>query len=54
MPTRANRQPAVAAYRFDPGGLKYRAYCLVVLRVEAEGIAEITGFVDPTLFSATT
>jgi RNA polymerase sigma-70 factor (ECF subfamily) len=50
MPTRANRQPAVAAYRLDPGGMKYGAYCLVVLRVKAEAITEITGFVDPTLF----
>jgi RNA polymerase sigma-70 factor (ECF subfamily) len=50
MPTRANRQPAVAAYMLDPGGLKHRASALVVLSVEAEAIAAITGFVDPTLF----
>jgi RNA polymerase sigma-70 factor (ECF subfamily) len=48
--TRANRQPAVAAYMLDPGGLKHRASTLVVLSVEAEAIAAITGFVDPTLF----
>jgi len=50
MPTRANRQPAVAAYMLDPGGLKHHASALVVLSVEAEAIAAITGFVDPTLF----
>src|SRR5712691_958861 len=50
MPTRANRQPAVAAYMLHPGGLKHRASTLVVLSVEGEAIAAITGFVDPTLF----
>jgi len=34
----------------EPGGLKYRAAALVVLSVEGEAIAAITGFVDPTLF----
>jgi RNA polymerase sigma-70 factor (ECF subfamily) len=50
IPTRANRQPAVAAYRLHPGGLKYHASALVVLTVEGEAIAAITGFLDATLF----
>src|SRR5262245_37996812 len=50
MPTRANRQPAVAAYRLHPGGLKHRAAALVVLTVAGEAIAALTGFLDPTLF----
>jgi RNA polymerase sigma-70 factor (ECF subfamily) len=45
VPTRANGQPAVAAY------LDARAYGLMVLTVHGEEIAEITGFSDPSLFS---
>lgn len=50
VPTRANRQPAVALYRFDPATQKHRAFGLLVLIVEGEEIAELTGFSDPTLF----
>jgi RNA polymerase sigma-70 factor (TIGR02960 family) len=48
-PTRANRQPAYGAYRRDPAGRTYRAVALVVLTVEGDEIAEITGFADLTL-----
>jgi len=50
VPTRANRQPAVAAYLFDPDSQTHRPYGLMVLTVDADEIAEITGFVDSTLF----
>jgi RNA polymerase sigma-70 factor (ECF subfamily) len=49
IPTRANRRPAVALYRRDPGHRTYRARGIVVLRVEDEALAEITAFVDPLL-----
>jgi RNA polymerase sigma-70 factor, ECF subfamily len=45
LPTRANGQPAVAAYL---GG---RPYGLMVLTIDGEEIAEITGFPVPALFS---
>ena len=51
MPTRANRQPAVAAYALDPASQKHRAYGLMVLAIDGGEIAEVTGFADPTLFS---
>jgi RNA polymerase sigma-70 factor (ECF subfamily) len=50
IPTRANRQPAVAAYLLDPDSQTHRAYGLMVLTIDADEIAEITGFADPTLF----
>jgi RNA polymerase sigma-70 factor, ECF subfamily len=43
--TAANGQPALAAYL---GG---RAYGLMVLTIDGEEIAEITGFADPALYS---
>ncbi|HWM11865.1 MAG TPA: RNA polymerase subunit sigma-70, partial [Solirubrobacteraceae bacterium] len=42
--TAANRQPAVANYVRKPGDDVYRAFALDVLRVEADGIAEIVTF----------
>jgi RNA polymerase sigma-70 factor (ECF subfamily) len=50
LPTRANRQPALAAYRLDAASSTRRAWCLFVLTVEGESIAELTAFFDPTLF----
>lgn len=47
----ANRQPAVAAYMLDAEEGTHRAYGLMVLAVDGEAIAEITGFSDPSLFS---
>lgn len=49
LPTRANRQPAVAVYRLDPDGQTYRAWGIFVLSVDGDAIAEITAFVDPRL-----
>jgi RNA polymerase sigma-70 factor, ECF subfamily len=48
VPTRANGQPAVAAYQRD--GVAARAYGIMVLTVHAGLIGEITGFADPSLF----
>jgi RNA polymerase sigma-70 factor (TIGR02960 family) len=49
-PTQANRQPAVAAYLLDPAAQLHRPYGLMVLSLDGDAIAEITGFVDPSLF----
>jgi RNA polymerase sigma-70 factor, ECF subfamily len=46
--TRANRQPALAAYVRD--GDAYAAYGVMVLNLDGASIAEIVGFGDPTLF----
>jgi RNA polymerase sigma-70 factor (ECF subfamily) len=51
VPTRANRQPAIAGYIRLPGDSEYRAQVLNVLRIEHGKIAEITAF-EPHLFSA--
>jgi len=49
--TRANGHPALAAYL--PGGDgSYRAYGVMVLVVDEDGIQAITGFQDASLFSA--
>jgi RNA polymerase sigma-70 factor (ECF subfamily) len=51
LPTRANRQPALAAYVQDEADCPPRAYGLMVLTVDGDAIAGITGFVDPALFA---
>jgi RNA polymerase sigma-70 factor (TIGR02960 family) len=48
IPTRANGQPAVAAYLRDGGTA--RAYGIMVLTIQDSLIGEITGFADPSLF----
>jgi RNA polymerase sigma-70 factor, ECF subfamily len=51
LPTRANGQPAVAAYyRSEEDG--YLPYGIVVLTAAAEGISGITSFGDPDLVTA--
>jgi RNA polymerase sigma-70 factor, ECF subfamily len=50
LPTRANRQPAVGAYFPDPDAGVYRPYGVMVLTLEGDSIAEITGCTDPTVF----
>jgi RNA polymerase sigma-70 factor, ECF subfamily len=50
VPTRANRQPAVGAYFPDPKTGVYRPYGVMVLTLDGESIAEITGCTDPTIF----
>jgi RNA polymerase sigma-70 factor (ECF subfamily) len=52
LPTRANRQPAVAAYGLDPDAGVYRPYGLMVLSLDGNSIAEITGCTDPSVFEA--
>ncbi len=49
--TRANRQPALAAYLWDPDDRVYRPYGLMVLTIDGDAISEITGFPDPALFA---
>jgi RNA polymerase sigma-70 factor, ECF subfamily len=51
VPTRANGQPALAAYLLDREAGVHFGYGLMVLTVDGEEIAEITGFTDPALFS---
>ncbi|GIH67809.1 sigma-70 family RNA polymerase sigma factor [Sphaerimonospora thailandensis] len=51
VPTRANGQPASAAYVRRPGEPEFRAQVLDVLRIEAGKIAEIIAF-EPRLFPA--
>jgi RNA polymerase sigma-70 factor (ECF subfamily) len=50
LPTRANRQPAVGAYFPDPETGVYRPYGIMVLTLNGDSIAEITGCTDPTVF----
>ena len=50
LPTRANRKPALAAYLLDRESGNHQAYGLMVLSLNGDAIAEITGFADPTLF----
>lgn len=51
VPTGANSQPAVAEYRRDADA-DLRAHSIHVLTTGSTGIAAITVFLDPTLFSA--
>lgn len=46
--TRANRQPALAAYVREGAG--HIGYGVMVLNLDGSSIAEIVGFGDPTLF----
>jgi RNA polymerase sigma-70 factor, ECF subfamily len=52
VPTRANRQPAVATYVRLPDEPAHRAFAVAVLRVEGGRIVEITAFHDTGLFPA--
>ena len=49
LPTRANRQPAVAAYQLDADSDVYRFLGIWVLRPDGDVIAEITAFIDSSL-----
>jgi RNA polymerase sigma-70 factor (ECF subfamily) len=51
LPTRANRQPAAANYRRQPGETEFRAVALDVLRLEGGKLAEIIVF-RPEVFEA--
>ena len=48
--TRANAQPALAAYVRDPDDGVHRAYGVMVFALRGESIAGIVGFADPSLF----
>jgi RNA polymerase sigma-70 factor (ECF subfamily) len=50
VPARANRQPAVGAYILDPEASVYRPYGVMVLTLDGDRIAEITGCTDATVF----
>ena len=50
VPTRANCQPAVAAYVRDGDDGSYRAEAVVVLAIDGEAIASIVRFAEPDLF----
>jgi RNA polymerase sigma-70 factor (ECF subfamily) len=52
VPTRANRQPAAAAYVRRGDDPAYRAFAIGVLRIDGGRIAEITAFHEPELFPA--
>jgi RNA polymerase sigma-70 factor (ECF subfamily) len=51
VPTRANRQPAAAAYVRGLDDPAYRAFAITVLRIEDGRIVEATAFHDPGLFA---
>ena len=51
VPTRANGQPAFAAYEREQDGV-YRAHAALVLTVTATGIARIVIFLSPGLLGA--
>jgi RNA polymerase sigma-70 factor (ECF subfamily) len=52
LPTRANRQPAVAHYlrRWDDS--EYRAWTITVFRIEGGALLDLTTFARPELFAA--
>ena len=50
VPTRANRQPAVAAYLREGDEGPYRAFMVIVLAIEGDAIASLVHFRDPGLF----
>jgi RNA polymerase sigma-70 factor (TIGR02960 family) len=50
VPTRANGQPAVGAYYRDADAGVYRPYGVMVLTLDGESIAEITGCTDAKMF----
>lgn len=50
VPTRANRQPAVAAYYRDHDDGDYEAHAVIVLAIEGEEISSLVRFADPDLF----
>jgi RNA polymerase sigma-70 factor (ECF subfamily) len=52
VPTGANGQPACAAYQWDADEGHYRFSGIMVLRIQGDLVAEITGFGDPGSFSS--
>jgi RNA polymerase sigma-70 factor, ECF subfamily len=52
MPTAANRQPAFALYCRDPDGRDCRPHGIWLLTLDDGGIAGLTAFFEPRLFTA--
>jgi len=50
VPTRANGQPAFGCYLRDPQSARSHAYGLMVLTLDGDAIARITGFPDTSVF----
>jgi RNA polymerase sigma-70 factor (TIGR02960 family) len=50
VPTRANRQPALAGYRLDAESGKRRAWAVCAMTLDGDFIAGLDVFFDPTLF----
>jgi RNA polymerase sigma-70 factor (ECF subfamily) len=50
VPTRANRQPALAVYHWDAASGQYRPFAISLLTLDGDAIAGITAFVDAGLF----
>ena len=50
-PTRANGQPALAAYLRDHDDGEHRAYGIMVLTIDGDRLAAITGFPGPEVFA---
>jgi RNA polymerase sigma-70 factor, ECF subfamily len=50
LPARANGQPAIATYSWDPERGSYLPTVLQVLTFDGAKVSEITGFVDPSVF----
>lgn len=50
VPTRANRQPALAVYLRDSSTGVHRPFAIKVLTLRGREIQAITGFADPSLF----
>ena len=50
VPTRANGQPAFGCYLRDPQSAVSHAYGLMVLTLDGDAIARITGFPDTSVF----
>jgi RNA polymerase sigma-70 factor (ECF subfamily) len=50
LSTRANGQPAVAAYRLTPEGDRFVPIALDVLTLDGASIGEVTAFRTPELF----
>lgn len=50
--TRANRQPALAVYRFDSTTNTYQGVGIWVLTIDEDAVAEITTFIDRQLLPA--
>ncbi|MGI8688516.1 MAG: RNA polymerase subunit sigma-70 [Thermomicrobiales bacterium] len=51
VPTRANRQPAVAGYCRDGNAGAYYPHAVMVLAIEDGAIASLVRFADPSLFA---